>query len=138
MVAMGKSKFKKWIALALVLIPVSFIAYEIYCTAVPVRWIYVKSGHAGVFEIGETQGAIISRLPDESFSPQPKPPECPRNWIGSSDMTVTERNCLLSTDVWIEGVSSMRSQCPNLDMETTLRFKDKRLASVTTVCRHGL
>jgi hypothetical protein len=135
---MRKVKFKMWIAVALVLIPVGFLAYVIFYMAVPVRWINIKSGHAGVFEIGESQESIISRLPRESFSPQPKPLECPRNWIGISDMTATERNCLLSTHVWIEGVSSMRSQCPNLDMETTLRFEDKRLASVTTVCRHGL
>jgi len=135
---MGKVKFKIWIAVVLVLVPVGFIAYMIFYMAVPVRWINVKSGHAGVFEIGETQESIISRLPGESFSPQPKPTECPRNWIDISGMTGTERNCLLSTDVWIEGVDSMRSQCPNLDSETTLRFKDKRLASVTTVCRHAL
>jgi hypothetical protein len=134
-----KSKFAMWIAGALVLVPVGYFAYVLFFYwSVPVRWIYIKNAHAGVFEIGETQESIISRLPEESFSPQPKPPDCPRNWIGISDMTATERNCLLSTDVWIEGVSSMRSQCPNLDMVTTLRFQDKRLASVTTVCRHGL
>lgn len=135
---MGKVKFRIWIAVALVLVLVGFFAYVIFYSAVPVRWINVKSGHVGVFEIGETQESIISRLPGESFSPQPKPPQCPRNWIEISNMTGTESNCLLSTDVWIEGVSSMRSQCPNLDMETTLRFQNKRLASVTTVCRHGL
>jgi hypothetical protein len=135
---MRKVKFKIWIAVALVLVPVGFFAYVIFYSAVPVRWINIKRGHAGVFEIGETQESIIARLPGESFSPQPKPPECARNWIDISDMTGTERNCLLSTDEWIEGVSSMRSQCPSLDMETTLRFHDKRLASVTTVCRHGL
>ena len=105
--------------------------------SLPVRWIHINSGHAGVFDMGETRESIIARLPHESFSPQPKPPECPRNWIGVSDMTATEKNCLLSSDVWIEGASSMRSQCPYLDMETTLRFRSNRLASVTTTCRHG-
>jgi hypothetical protein len=110
---MGRSRAESIMLRAvLVLIAVPLALYLIWglYMAVPIRWIHITSGHAGIFDIGETRESIIARLSNESFSPQPKPLECPRNWIGVSDMTATERNCLLSSDVWIEGVSSMRSQ----------------------------
>jgi hypothetical protein len=126
-----------WTVFAMFVVLLAFLGYGIFYMAVPVKTFRIETGHAGVFEIGEAKEALLVRLPGETFSPQPKPLECPRNWIGVSDMTDTERRCLLARDVWIEGVSSMREQCPGLDMETTLQFQGNRLASVKTVCRHG-
>lgn len=113
------------------------VGFVIYYMTVPVRTLRTETGRTGVFEIGESKQEMLDRLPQEIFSPQPKPLECPKNWIEVAAMTDTERTCLLSRDVWIEGVSTLRSQCPGLDMQTTLQFKRGRLASVTTVCRHG-
>src|SRR4029077_18850569 len=115
----------------------AYVGYRIFYMTVPVRTLRTETGRTGVFEIGESKQELLDRLPQEIFSPQPKPVECPKNWIEVSGMTDTARNCLLATDLWIEGVSSMREQCPGLDMETTLQFKDNRLASVSTVCRQG-
>ena len=93
-------------------------------------------GAAGPFEIGETKESLLARLPAEVYSPQPKPAECPKNWIEVSAMTGVERRCLLSSDSWIEGVSYTRALCPaHVDIETTLDFKDEKLLRLTQVCR---
>lgn len=126
-----------WAVFGVILAVLVYVGYGIFYMTVPVRTFRTDTGHAGVFEIGESKRELLGRLTGESFSPQPKPPECPTNWIEVSGMTDTERNCLLGTDVWIEGVSSLREHCPGLDMETTLQFNSDKLASVTTVCRHG-
>lgn len=126
-----------WIVACVFLGLLAYVWYGIYYTTVPLRTLRTETGRTGVFEIGELKQEILDRLPQETFSPQPKPQECPKNWIEVGGMTDTERKCLLSTDVWIEGVSTLREQCPGLDMETTLQFKRSRLAAVTTVCRHG-
>ncbi len=119
---------------------VVFLAGLLYVTwwyGFPVKTVRMTSGNAGPFVIGQTKEAILATMAGEEFSPRPKPPACPVNWIAVSRMTDTERICLLQTDTWAEGVTYSRSVCPdNLDMFTSLDFKNGRLLSVTTVCRH--
>jgi hypothetical protein len=112
------------------------VGYALYYFMFP-KTIRVLDGRAGVFEIGETQEALLSRLPEEIFLPEPKPKECPKNWIEVATMTETERSCLLSTDLWVEGIPSNKSVCQRqFDVNTTLEFNGNKLVSVTTVCRH--
>lgn len=107
-----------------------------YWLVAPIRIVRIDRGVAGPFEIGETKEALLARLPVEVYSPQPKPRECPKNWIEVSSMTGVERGCLLSRDSWIEGISYTRALCPaHVDIQTTLDFKDDKLSRVTQVCR---
>jgi hypothetical protein len=112
-----------------------------YCYyAIPVRSVLISKGTVGPFQIGETKESLLSRLQGEIYSPEPKPSQCPANWIEVSKASDTEKTCLLSTSVWIEGVSSTRRLfCPErVDVVTTLEFREDRLVSVATVCRHPM
>ena len=101
----------------------------------PMKTVRVTQGTAGEFDIGETKEQILSRLPSETFSPQPKPTACPMNWLKVSTLSQAERACLLSSDMWIEGVSSTRSLCPSYsDVSTKLYFVEGKLARVETDC----
>jgi hypothetical protein len=114
----------------------SVVPLGYYLLVIPARTVRVDSGAAGPFIIGERKDALLSRLPDESYSPQPKPRECPRNWIKVAGMSEVERQCLISADSWIEGISYTRASCPpHVDIQTTLDFKDEKLVSVRQVCR---
>jgi hypothetical protein len=109
--------------------------YVAYSLSTPVKTVRFSNGTAGAFAIGETKETILSRLPDETFSPRPKPKECPKNWIEVSNMSATEKACLLSTDTWMEGNSSTRGACPeNTDVNTELRFTNGKLSEVVTEC----
>ena len=111
------------------------LCYTVYSYSVPMKTIRITTGKAGVFSIGETKENILSRLPNETFSPQPKPTECPINWIEVSKMTGTQRRCLLATNIWTEGISSTSSLCPeNVDVYANLQFKEGKLVEVTTEC----
>lgn len=111
------------------------VGYIVYSFTTPLKTVRVYSGSAGVFTIGATKEDILSHLANEVFSPQPKPTECPKNWIEVSKMSSIERTCLLSTDTWIEGISSTRAVCPEQsDVRTELRFVSGKLSSVLTEC----
>jgi len=112
------------------------VGYVAYSFSTPLKTARVSSGRAGAFIIGETKEQALARLPNGVFSPQPKPIECPKNWIVVSNMSMTERTCLLSTDVWIDGTSSTKDVCPSrTDVNTELRFKGGKLSHVITECR---
>ena len=113
------------------------VGYMVYSYSVPIKTIRITEGNAGAFTIGETKENILSRLPNATFSPRPKPMECPKNWIEVSTMTDTQRHCLLTTDTWTEGISSSRSLCPeHVDVNTNLQFKEGKLIEVITECWH--
>jgi hypothetical protein len=125
---------------------VFLIVYAVYTLTRPKQVFEFTSGRIGDLQLGETKEQILSRLSVGStaapagkqvFSPQPKPAECPVNWIEVSAMSSTEKNCLLKTDVWVEGHSSSRHLCKEpADVHTELRFEANQLAKVTTECWH--
>ena len=120
------------VVVALVILGAGYVTYSL---STPLKTVRFSNGTAGAFAIGETKETILSRLPDETFSPRPKPMECPKNWIKVANMNATEKACLLSTDTWMEGISSTRSACPeNTDVNTELRFKNGKLSEVVTEC----
>jgi hypothetical protein len=111
------------------------IGYVVYSFSTPLKTVHISSGQAGVFTIGETKEQILTRLPSEIFSPRPKPAKCPKNWLEVSNMNTMERACLLSSDSWVEGISSTRSSCPEkTDINTELRFVSGKLSEVITEC----
>ncbi len=50
----------------------------------------ITSGSFDLYEIGDTKEEILVKGTERSFSPRPKPEECPKNWIDISDMSDIE------------------------------------------------
>jgi hypothetical protein len=103
--------------------------------AMPLKTIHITSGEVGIYSIGETKEDILSKFPNEAFSPQPKPAECPENWISVTTMSNVQKTCLLSSDTWIEGIDSVKHLCPKeLDPITTLHFQQNKLDKIAIEC----
>ena len=110
------------------------IGYALYTYNEPVKVLEISSGQAGGFLIGETKESILSRLPYESFSPQPKPAECPVNWIEIKGMSSVQMNCLLKVNVWEVG-SGIKELCPEkTDFFATLLFSNNKIEKVKIRC----
>jgi hypothetical protein len=126
------------LVVAVPIVAALILALVFYCYyAIPVRYVSVTQGTTGLFQIGETKEALLSRLPEETYSPEPKPSECPRNWIEVSKATEIEKACLLSSSEWQEGDPSTRGLCPeHVDVTATLKFRGDLLVKVVTICRH--
>jgi hypothetical protein len=115
----------------------AFFFYVVHYYTVPIATYVATSGDVGDVTVGESKQSILVRLKQQSFAPDPKPKECPKTWIELSTMSDTQRDCLLKTDRWEEGLPSTKALCPeHVNVSATLQFKDGKLASVTTVCRH--
>ena len=124
---------------ALVGILLLVFMYEISTVGALFDTIDITNGKVGDLVIGETKEEIFVRLSNQSFSPRPKPTECPANWIKVSEMTSTQKNCLITTDIWQEGVSSTAYLCKQrADVNTILHFLGNKLERVTTECWHPL
>lgn len=109
------------------------IGYRIVVLGKPFWSFHTTQGEIGGLVIGDTKEQAMAR-PGGSFSPQPKPIECPKNWIAVAKMSPTERDCLLRTDVWKAG--ALTSVCPAWsNVSANVEFKGGRLVRVTTECR---
>jgi hypothetical protein len=103
----------------------------------PYATFVTTSGEVGDLRIGELKSDMIGRLSSQSFAIDPKPSECPINWIEVSSMSDVYRTCLLNAERWEEGHASTRNLCKaNSNAFTKLSFHDDRLVSVTTECWH--
>jgi hypothetical protein len=111
--------------------------YVAYYYGVPVATHVATSGTVGDVTIGDAKAVILAKLPSQEFALDPKPAECPLNWIKVAEMSQTQRQCLMDVDRWEEGDPSTRALCPeNTNVFTVLQFEADRLKSVTTTCRH--
>jgi hypothetical protein len=116
---------------------IAFGGYVVNYCSVPIATIIGTSGIVGDVTIGESKTAILASLKNQAFSPDPKPIECPANWIDVSQMTDVQHGCLTKTNLWHEGYPSTTTLCPkNVNVFTDLRFEADTLKSVTTTCRH--
>lgn len=110
------------------------IGYWLYIYGEPIKVLELTNGKAGTFLIGETKESLLMRLPDEAFSPQPKPVECPANWIEVKTMTSIQKECLLSTDEWEVG-SGIKELCPmGTDFFATLVFSGHKVERIKIRC----
>ena len=101
----------------------------------PDRIIDITNGTIGHYTIGETKDGILQRMPNESFSPIPKPTECPVNWIKASEMSPTQHSCLSKASTWQESSYSTKSSCPSGTWPNTkLHFSGKELHRVYIEC----
>jgi len=104
----------------------------------PYATFVTQSGAIGDLRIGESKGEILARLPHQSFAINPKPPECPINWIRVSELPDVYRGCLLQVDEWWEGYTSTDSLCvEGGNVNVKLMFDEDRLISITTECWHS-
>ena len=110
------------------------IACEIVFLGKPFWSFHTTTGEIGGVVIGDTKEQAIAR-PGGSFSPQPKPIECPRNWIAVAEMSATERDCLLRSNEWRVGAVTS-DLCPSWSsVSANLEFEHGKLVRVTTECR---
>jgi hypothetical protein len=100
----------------------------------PVKMFEITNGNAGAFLIGETKESILARLPNEAFSPKPKPTECPANWIEVKTMSPTQKQCLLNTNEWDIG-GGIRELCPEkTDFFATIFFAGNKASKIRIRC----
>jgi hypothetical protein len=106
----------------------------LFATSPVVKFMRIRHGAFGDLVIGETKEMLLSNLPNEAFSPRPRPSHC-GSWISASTTSSSERTCLMSTNRWDEAVSSGRDRCPEQsEAFTSLEFKKNKLVTITTVC----
>jgi hypothetical protein len=114
-----------------------WLAYELATWDDPVKVIEVTSGSLRAYTIGETKEEILAKAVTESFHPDPTPTECPVIWIKVSEMTETQRKCLLNRDTWDIGAIGW-GLCPErTDWHSQLQFKDGKLVKVMVRCTHA-
>ena len=112
-----------------------WVGYIVYSFGQPVKAFDITSGNAGSFVIGETKESLLARLPEQVYSPEPKPAACPANWIEVKVMSPTQKQCLLSTNQWES--SGIKELCPeNTDFFATLFFSGSKLVKVGIRCTH--
>jgi hypothetical protein len=110
-------------------------AYRIVLLGGPFWWVHTTEGTIGGVFIGDGKEQALARPGKRGFSPQPKPTECPKNWIEPWQMTATEKGCLLNADLWRLGAIAPEL-CPSWsNASALLEFKDGKLWRVTTECR---
>jgi topoisomerase IA-like protein len=107
-----------------------------YFMSHPLKEITIKEGNFGPYIIGSTKQEILSSFSDNSFSPQPKPVECPKNWIEVINMTNGQYKCLQLSDIWHVGYGNLRSYCKRdkVDTKVSLEFENNLLKMVTLEC----
>ncbi|WP_137885157.1 hypothetical protein [Pseudomonas sp. 2FE] len=110
------------------------VGYAIYDFGRPVKTLEITEDRAGSFVIGETKEFLLAKLPEQAYSPQPKPVECPVNWIEVKKMGHTQRQCLLNANEWEVGYG-LRELCPEkTDLFTSLFFNDNKLVKIAVRC----
>ncbi len=97
----------------------------------------IDTGGLEPYNIGDSKVDILSKEMQTSFSPQPKPHECPKNWINVKTMISRERSCLLSTNQWEASIN--RKLCAdNEDPHVTMYFSNNKLSRINIRCTLGI
>ncbi len=94
----------------------------------------VTSGTVGKYIIGATKEELIQTNFNFAFSPQPKPAECPKNWIYIKDMDPVQKNCLMNSNEWEAGNAGADICNEKEDFHVTLHFSHERLNRISIRC----
>ncbi|WP_027150375.1 hypothetical protein [Methylobacter tundripaludum] len=122
------------VLLTIALAYIGYFAYVLHEWEKPLAEFEVKNGGLGDFLVGERKEEILQRLPNWSYSPQPKPAECPQNWITPKEMTDVQHSCLVKSDLW-DLSHTNASPCPvRSDEHASLRFEQGRVKTIKVVC----
>ena len=109
--------------------------YVVHTRDTPVKVTEIDHGAVNGFNIGDAKEVILRVAAGESFSPEPKPSECPANWISVRAMTEVQRTCLLGADIWHTEIRSTVAHCSGQTNEfDSLHFADNRLVKVVIRC----
>jgi len=135
-----KRAYKNILLLA-VIVGLSTIIYLVVFTPWPgatVSTREVTSGSVYIYEIGDSKEEIIKKSSGKSFTPEPKPKECPKNWIEVSNMNETQKQCLLNSNQWEAGFAGEKACERGQDYHVTLNFITEKLASITVRCTKSI
>lgn len=121
-------------ALASLSIVALSLCLHFYGPGAIVKEAQITSGNGGVFLIGETKESLLSRLPDQTYAPEPKLENCRGGWIKVKQISATEKRCLLAADIWEVG-DGIESLCPErTDFFATLSFINNHVAKISVRC----